>query len=77
VKAVVMQGAYNTEMIDFFSGLGKDFSYVMNLEDAVRTAFHTCERGDAVIYSPGVPCNEVYGSYQKRGEKFQEAIAQL
>jgi len=77
VKAIVIQGAYNTEIIDFFSGIGKEISYAMHLEDAVRSAFHTCEQGDEVLYSPGVPHGKMYASYQMRGEKFQEAIAQL
>ena len=73
VKAIVIQGAYNTEMIDFFAGIGKEISYAMHLEDAVRTAFYSCEQGDEVLYSPGVP----HESYHVRGENFQKAIAQL
>ena len=77
VKSIVIQGVYNPEMIDFFSGIGKEISYVAHLEDAVRSAFYTCEQGDEVLYSPGVPHGNTYNSYEARGEKFQEAIAQL
>ena len=77
VKAIVIQGSYNAEMIDFFSGFGKEISYAMHLEDAVRTAFYSCKQGDEVLYSPGVPHCEMDASYQIRGENFQKAIAQL
>jgi len=77
VKSIVIQGNYNSEIIDFFSGIGKEISYAVHLEDAVRTAFYSCEQGDEVLYSPGAPCDETYSSYKTRGEKFQEAVAQL
>ncbi len=77
VKAIIIQGVYNAAVIDFFSSLGKEVSYAMNLEDAVRTAFYTCEQGDAVLYSPGASCEGMYGSYGARGDKFQNAVAQL
>ena len=77
VKSIVIQGDYNTEIIDLFSGIGKEISYAMHLEDAVRTAFYSCEKGDEVLYSPGISHEEMYSSYQIRGEKFQQAIAQL
>lgn len=77
VKTVVIQGVYNSEIIDFFTGLGKNVSFAMNLEDAVRAAFYSSEPGDTVLFSPGVASMGMYRTYRERGTRFKEAIAQL
>ena len=77
VERIVIQGVYNSEIIDFFSGLGKEVSFAMNLEDAVRVAFYSSVKGNVVLFSPGVSGRGMYVSYRERGEKFKNAIAQL
>lgn len=76
VKAIVMQGVYNTEVYDYFSALGVPVFVEMNLEDAVSQAFYACDNGYAVLYSPGEK-GMMQESYRERGEKFQEAVGQL
>jgi len=77
VKIIVIQGVYNTALEDFFKKMNKDVYSVMNLEDAVRTAFYAGSTGETVLFSPGVVSSGIYRTYRERGERFKEAVAQL
>lgn len=77
VSRIIIQGVYNSEILDFFTGLGKEVFFTMNLEDAVRTAYYSCKQGDVVLFSPGTTSNGIYRTYRERGDKFIEAVAQL
>jgi UDP-N-acetylmuramoylalanine--D-glutamate ligase len=77
VKIVVIQGVYNIELKEFFKKMNKDVYTVVNLEDAVRTAFYAGSSNETVLFSPGIPSTEQYRTYRERGIKFKEAVAQL
>lgn len=77
VEKIVIQGVYNSEIVDFFTGLGKKVIFAMNLEDAVRSAFYACEKGEVILFSPGSPVDGVYSSFDERGNKFKSAVSQL
>lgn len=77
VSKIIIQGVYNSEILDFFTGLGKEVFFTMNLEDAVRTAYYSCKPGDVVLFSPGTTSNGIYRTYRERGDKFIDAVAQL
>ena len=77
VERIIIQGVYKSEIIDFFSGIGKSVSFAMNLEDAVRIAFYACQQGEAILFSPAEPASKTYTSYAERGDQFKQAIAQL
>ena len=77
VKKIVVQGVYKNEIVDFFSNINIESFFIMNLEDAVRTAFYASEDGDVVLFSPGSHCAGTYESYRERGYKFKDAVAQL
>jgi UDP-N-acetylmuramoylalanine--D-glutamate ligase len=77
VKIIVIQVVYNTAMETFFKRMNKDVYMVMNLEDAVRTAFYAGSSDETVLFSPGVVSAGMYRTYRERGEKFKEAVAQL
>lgn len=76
VKSIVIQGVYNTEVYEYFSSLNNNIQVEMTLEDAVSSAFYSCKPGDVVLFSPGVTGNASQ-TYRERGDKFQEAVAQL
>lgn len=78
VKVIVMQGVYNTQVFERFAEANPDIRIFaeMNMEDAVRQAFYACEKNYVVLYSPGVH-GMANQSYRERGEKFQDAVAQL
>jgi UDP-N-acetylmuramoylalanine--D-glutamate ligase len=77
VKIIVIQGVYNSALEDFFKSMNKDVYVVMNLEDAVRTAFYASSSDETILFSPGVVSVGMYRTYRERGEKFKEAVAQL
>jgi UDP-N-acetylmuramoylalanine--D-glutamate ligase len=77
VKIVVIQGVYNSALEDYFKKMNKDVYMVMNLEDAVRTAFYASSSEETILFSPGVVSAGMYRTYRERGEKFKEAVAQL
>jgi UDP-N-acetylmuramoylalanine--D-glutamate ligase len=77
VKRIVIQGVYNAEVIDFFSGIGIEMAFAVTMEDAVRVAFYASNDGDAVLYSPGAIHRGALTSTAERSIKFRKAIAQL
>ncbi|MDR3047628.1 MAG: hypothetical protein LBU51_08485 [Bacteroidales bacterium] len=76
VSKIVIQGVYNSEVLDFFTGLNKEVFFAMNIDDAVRTALYACDGGEVILYSPGVSAQGTQ-SICERGENFKYAIAQL
>lgn len=77
VKRIIVQGVYNAEIIDFFSGIGIEMGFAVTMEDAVRVAFYASNPGDAVLYSPGALSRGVLSSAAERSNRFRNAIAQL
>ena len=77
VKIVVIQGVYNTVMENFFRSMNKEVYSVMDMEDAVRTAFYAGDNEGTVLFAPGVVSTGKYRTYRERGEKFKDAVAQL
>jgi UDP-N-acetylmuramoylalanine--D-glutamate ligase len=77
VKIIVIQGVYNAALEDFFKKMNKDVYMVIDLEDAVRTAFYASSSDETILFSPGVVSAGMYRTYRERGEKFKEAVAQL
>jgi UDP-N-acetylmuramoylalanine--D-glutamate ligase len=76
VKEVVLQGVYNVDVYQKIAETGVPVMMTMSMEDAVNHAFYSCERGDVVLYAPGI-----HGSgqvtYRERGERFKASVAQL
>jgi len=76
VKAIVIQGVYNTDVYERFASLEIPVFVEMGMEDAVRQAFYACDNGYVVLFSPGEK-NSAQDTYRERGDKFQEAVGQL
>lgn len=76
VKAIVLLGVYNSELYQELASLDIPVMVEMGLEDAVRQAFYACDKGYAVLFSPGVN-GTPNQTYREKGDKFQEAVAQL
>lgn len=77
VKNIVIQGVYNSNILNYFSSLKKKVFFAMNLEEAVRTAYYASDRGDVILFSPGAKSAGMYPTYRERGSKFKNAVAQL
>ena len=49
----------------------------MTGQDAVNTAKHLTEKGDAVLLSPACASFDLFDSYEDRGRQFKEAVRHL
>lgn len=76
VKEVVLQGVYNIDVYQKFAEQGVPVMMTMNMEDAVNHAFYSCQKGYAVLYSPGIRGNAQV-TYRERGDRFKTSVAQL
>lgn len=77
VKTIVIQGVYNSAIFDFFKGLNINVYSSMNLEEATRSAFYSGNKGDVVLFSPGVVSGGMFRTYRERGDKFKDSVSQL
>jgi UDP-N-acetylmuramoylalanine--D-glutamate ligase len=76
VKEVVLQGVYNIDVYQKIAELGIPVMMTMSMEDAVNHAFYSCQKGDQVLYAPGIHGNGQI-TYRERGDRFKAAVAQL
>ena len=76
VKEVVLQGVYNIDVYQRLSEMGVPVMMTMSMEDAVNHAFYSCQKGDVILYAPGIHGN-AQQTYRERGDKFKAAVAQL
>ena len=76
VKEVVLQGVYNIDVFQKIAEMGVPVMMTMSMEDAVNHAFYTCQRGDVVLYAPGIHGNSQI-TYRERGNRFKASVAQL
>jgi UDP-N-acetylmuramoylalanine--D-glutamate ligase len=77
VKTLICIGKNNQKLIKTFQPYIADIHERQDMEDAVRAAFYSAEKGDVVLLSAGCDCDELYANYQTRGNTFKKAIAQL
>lgn len=77
VKHIIILGVYNPDVFDYLAEMGFQVDFSMDMEDAVRTAFYSCNPGDVVLFAPGTVSFGVYRTYRERGDKFKDAVAQL
>jgi UDP-N-acetylmuramoylalanine-D-glutamate ligase len=76
VKEVVLQGVYNIDVYQKIAEMGVPVMMTMSMDDAVNHAFYACQKGDVVLYTPGVHGNSQI-TYRERGERFKASVAQL
>ena len=76
VKEVVLQGVYNIDVYQKIAEIGVPVMMTMSMEDAVNHAFYACQKGDTILYAPGIRGNGQV-TYRERGEKFKASVAQL
>ena len=77
VSTLICIGKNNRKLVETFSDYIPSIREQKNMEDAVRTAFYSTQKGSTVLLSPGCDCDEFYPNYQARGTAFKRAIAQL
>lgn len=77
VKAIICLGIDNKKIIDAFRDVVDMMVEVDNMSDAVITAKHLTEKGDAVLLSPACASFDLFQSYEDRGNQFKAAVKNL
>jgi UDP-N-acetylmuramoylalanine--D-glutamate ligase len=77
VKAIICLGVDNKKIIDAFGNVVDMMVEVNNMRDAVITAKHIAEKGDAVLLSPACASFDLFQNYEDRGNQFKAAVQNL
>ena len=77
VKAIICLGVDNKKIIDAFGNVVDMMVEVDNMRDAVITAKHLTEKGDAVLLSPACASFDLFQNYEDRGNQFKVAVQNL
>ncbi len=77
VKAIICLGVDNKKIIDAFGNVVDMMVEVDNMRDAVITAKHLAEKGDAVLLSPACASFDLFQNYEDRGDQFKAAVKNL
>ena len=77
VKAIICLGLDNKKIIDAFGNVVDMMVEVDNMRDAVITAKHLAEKGDAVLLSPACASFDLFQNYEDRGNQFKVAVKNL
>lgn len=54
-----------------------DYVYCRDMDECVRTAAETAEKGDAVLLSPACASWDMYANFEQRGEHFKNCVNRL
>jgi len=78
IKKLVLLGATKDKIAKTAEKKGyTDYVMVDSLEEAVKTAYESCDKGDAVLLSPACASWDMFKSYEQRGELFKEYVNKL
>ena len=77
VKAIICLGIDNRKIIEAFGNVVDIMVEVNNMSDAVKTAQHLTEKGDAVLLSPACASFDLFENYEDRGKQFKQAVHNL
>jgi UDP-N-acetylmuramoylalanine--D-glutamate ligase len=77
VKAIICLGVDNKKIVDAFGNVVDMMVEVDNMRDAVNTASHIAEKGDAVLLSPACASFDLFQNYEDRGKQFKVAVQNL
>jgi UDP-N-acetylmuramoylalanine--D-glutamate ligase len=77
VKEIVCMGVDNTKINEAFSDIVPLIVNTENAYDAVKTAYHFANKGEAVLLSPACASFDLFKNYEDRGNQFKEAVRDL
>jgi UDP-N-acetylmuramoylalanine--D-glutamate ligase len=77
VKAIVCLGNDNRKIHEAFGNVVSLIVNTTSAEDAVKSAYHFAEKGDAVLLSPACASFDLFKNYEDRGAQFKQAVREL
>src|SRR5688572_30605837 len=77
VKAIVCMGTDNRKIHEAFGSEVELIVNTNNAKDAVQSAFHFADKGDAILLSPACASFDLFKNYEDRGRQFKNAVKDL
>jgi UDP-N-acetylmuramoylalanine--D-glutamate ligase len=77
VKAIVCLGIDNHTIHEAFADIIPLILDTRSAQEAVQTAFHVANKGEAVLLSPACASFDLFKNYEDRGEQFKKAVRAL
>ena len=77
VKAIICMGVDNRKIHEAFGNEVELIVNTNNAKDAVQSAFHFANKGDAVLLSPACASFDLFKNYEDRGKQFKQAVKEL
>ena len=77
VKAIVCLGVDNRKIHEAFQNDVPLMVTTNSMVEAVKSAFHFANKGDAVLLSPACASFDLFKNYEDRGKQFKHAVMEL
>lgn len=77
VKAIVCMGTDNAKIHEAFGEIIPLIVNTQSAEEAVQSAFHFANKGEAVLLSPACASFDLFKNYEDRGNQFKQAVKNL
>lgn len=77
VRTLIFMGADNSKLHEFFDGKAANIISVSSMQDAIKAAYNSAEKGDAVLLSPCCASFDLFENYEDRGRQFKTCVKNL
>ncbi len=77
VHTLVFLGIDNSKLMDFFGLMNKKIISTNSMENAVRAAYQSANKGDTVLLSPCCASFDLFQNYEDRGTQFKNCVRGL
>ena len=77
VSALILLGADNSKLHQFFDGKVEKIIDVQSMEACVKEAYKLAEPGETVLLSPSCASFDLFKNYEDRGKQFKEYVRKL